>query len=182
MQLLARLYGCNHINNCSYYCHQASGVGLNATIGTGTATIQYADLHKADLIFVFGANPASNHPRFVKVLLECRQRGGKVIVVNPTREPGLVKFASPSNFKSMIAGGGEVASHFIQPHVGGDVPLICGIIKSLIEKDYVEQSFIDQHCENYADYAAFIQSLKWETICRESGVSKEDIEEIALHI
>ena len=26
LQLFARLYGTNHVNNCSYYCHQASGV------------------------------------------------------------------------------------------------------------------------------------------------------------
>ncbi len=28
LQLFARVYGTNHVNNCSYYCHQASGVGL----------------------------------------------------------------------------------------------------------------------------------------------------------
>src|ERR1700674_132859 len=27
LQLLARLYGTNNVNNCSYYCHQGSGVG-----------------------------------------------------------------------------------------------------------------------------------------------------------
>lgn len=179
LQLFARLYGCNHINNCSYYCHQASGVGLNATIGTGTATIQYADLHKADLIFVFGANPASNHPRFVKVLLECRQRGGQVIVVNPSREPGLVKFASPSNFKSMITGGGEVASDYVQPHVGGDVAFISGVAKSLIERDLIDHTFITEHCENFDAYKNFINDLDWEVISREAGVEREEIEHIA---
>jgi anaerobic selenocysteine-containing dehydrogenase len=63
LQLFARLYGSNHVNNCSYYCHQASGVGLQAAIGTGTATVQYQDLPQADTFFVIGANPASNHPR-----------------------------------------------------------------------------------------------------------------------
>ena len=29
LQLFARMYGTNNVNNCSYYCHQASGVGLN---------------------------------------------------------------------------------------------------------------------------------------------------------
>ena len=29
LQLFARLYGTNNVNNCSYYCHQASGVGLD---------------------------------------------------------------------------------------------------------------------------------------------------------
>lgn len=179
LQLFARLFGSNHINNCSYYCHQASGVGLNNCIGNGTATIQYGDLHKADLIFVFGANPASNHPRFVKVLLECRQRGGKVVVVNPAREAGLVRFASPSNFKSMISGGGEVASHYVQPHVGGDVALLSGMAKYLIENELVEQDYIDAYCEAFDSYSKFIADLKWQDIETESGLARSEIEGLA---
>ena len=179
LQLFARLYGCNHINNCSYYCHQASGVGLGQSIGSGTSTIQYGDLHKADLIFVFGANPASNHPRFVKVLLECRQRGGQVVIVNPAREAGLVRFASPSNFKSMITGGGEVASHYIQPHVGSDVALISGMAKHLIENDLVNQNYIDSYCENFASYSQFIAALSWTEIESECGLERSQIESLA---
>ncbi len=179
LQLFARLYGCNHINNCSYYCHQASGVGLSASIGTGTATIQYADLHRADQIFVFGANPASNHPRFVKVLLECRQRGGEIVIVNPAREAGLVRFASPSNFKSMISGGGAVASHFVQPHVGGDVAFISGMAKSLLEKNHIDQTFVENYCADFPAYEEFIGQLQWSDIERESGVSKTEIDTIA---
>ena len=33
LQLFARLYGTNNVNNCSYYCHQASGVGLTSAVG-----------------------------------------------------------------------------------------------------------------------------------------------------
>lgn len=179
LQLFARLFGCNHINNCSYYCHQASGVGLSNSIGNGTATIRYGDLHKADLIFVFGANPASNHPRFVKVLLECRQRGGQVIVINPAREAGLIRFASPGNFKSMISGGSEVASQYCQPHVGGDVALICGMAKQLIENNHVDKLFIDSFCEDFDAYAAFITNLKWSAIEQESGLARSEIESLA---
>ena len=37
-QLLARAYGTNNVNNCSYYCHQATSEGLATTIGKGTST------------------------------------------------------------------------------------------------------------------------------------------------
>ena len=40
LQLFARLYGTNFVNNCSFYCHQASAVGLTAALGTGTATLR----------------------------------------------------------------------------------------------------------------------------------------------
>src|SRR5690606_26068325 len=104
LQLFVRIYGTNNIINCSYYCHQASGVGLGSTIGTGTATIQLDDLESSDLIFVIGANPASNHPRFVRELMLCRRRGGKVIIINPLKELGLVKFSIPSDVESMLSG------------------------------------------------------------------------------
>ena len=43
LQLFARLYGTNNVNNCSYYCHQASGVGLTSVTGSGTATVALED-------------------------------------------------------------------------------------------------------------------------------------------
>ena len=50
-----------NINNCSYYCHQASGVTAVGG-GSGTATVVLEDVDQADCIFVIGGNPASNHP------------------------------------------------------------------------------------------------------------------------
>ncbi len=179
LQLLARLYGTNNINNCSYYCHQASGVGLTNTIGTGTATIQYSDLELADTIFVFGANPASNHPRYLKTLIHCRRRGGNVIVVNPVKEPGMVKFASPSDWRSMIKGGQEISSVYVQPRLGGDIAFMQGICKIVIEKHAVDENFIRSYCQGYEEFKSAIISLSWQTICESSGVEKDVIEKVA---
>jgi anaerobic selenocysteine-containing dehydrogenase len=100
LQLFARALGTNNVNNCSYYCHQATSVALEHSIGTGTATVELADLGSCDLIFVIGANPASNHPRFIHQLKACRERGGHVVIINPAREPGLVRFAVPKSANS----------------------------------------------------------------------------------
>lgn len=179
LQLMARLYGTNNINNCSYYCHQASGVGLTETLGTGTATIQYQDLEKADLIFVFGANPASNHPRFVKTLIHCRRRGGKVIVVNPAREPGMVKFASPSDWRSMVKGGEDIASTYVQPHVGGDIALMQGIAKWVLENNAEDSAFIAGHTQGFDTYREAISALGWDAIETSSGLTREQIIDVA---
>lgn len=179
LQLLARVYGSNHVNNCSYYCHQASGAGLASSIGTSTATIQYQDLHQADLFIVAGANPASNHPRFVKTLIECRQRGGKVIVINPVREAGLVRFASPSNFRSMITGGTEVASHYLQPHIGGDIALFNGIAKAVLETGGEDSAFVTRHCNHFDSYRDWLEAISWEELERRSGVEHKQLASVA---
>jgi hypothetical protein len=97
LQLFARLYGTNNVNNCSYYCHQASGVGLT-TVGSGTATlVTLEDVEHADMVFVIGGNPPSNHPRLMSSLMKVRNQGGKVISINPVVETGMVNFRVPSN-------------------------------------------------------------------------------------
>ena len=65
-------------------------------------------------------NPASNHPRLIVKLVEMRERGGTVIVVNPVRELGLVRFRIPSRPGSLLAGS-RVSDIYLQPHVGGVV-------------------------------------------------------------
>ncbi len=179
LQLFARAWGTNHINNCSYYCHQASGVGLTNSIGSGTATLQLRDLKCSDMIFVIGANPASNHPRFVKELVACRRRGGHVIIINPAKEKGLVEFTLPSDWRSMIKGGSKVASLYLQPHIGTDIAVLKGIAKACIAKNGQNKTFIDQYTEGFADYIADIEKTTWQDITALSGIEQTTLEQVA---
>ena len=179
LQLLARVYGTNNVNNCSFYCHQATGVGLSETIGVGTATVELDDLDGCDLIFVIGANPASNHPRFIHKLQACRERGGKVVIINPAKEPGLVRFALPKSPKSLIIGGSEIASHYLQPHIGSDLAVFKGIAKAVIQRYGIAKQFINDYTENYTAFVEDINSTSWDSIETLSGLSKKDLQDIA---
>ncbi len=178
LQLLARQYGTNNVNNCSYYCHQASGVGLSSTVGSGTATIVLEDLEKADTVFVIGGNPASNHPRLMTSLMKVRRNGGNVIVINPVIETGMKKFRVPSS-PSSLAVATSVATHYIQPHIGGDLALLWGLAKAVVENGSLDQPFIDSFCEGTEDWLAAVETLSWEEIEAKSGVSTTQIKEIA---
>ena len=179
LQLFARLYGTNNVSNCSYYCHQATGVALQNTIGTGTATVELDDLSGCDLVFLVGANPASNHPRLLHKLIELRRRGGQVVVINPMREPGLVKFAAPKMMSSMLKGGDEVASLYLQPRVGTDVALLAGIAKAVIAQGGVADDFVRSSTRHSAEYLSYISQLDWDELTAECGVSQETIEAAA---
>jgi molybdopterin-dependent oxidoreductase alpha subunit len=179
LQLFARLYGTNNVTNCSYYCHQATSEGLGTTIGAGTATVELEDLSLCDAIFVIGANPASNHPRFIHKLKACRDRGGEVIVINPAKEPGLIKFALPKSMRSIITGGSDIASVYVQPKIGGDLALFKGIAKYLIENNHTAPSFIEQYTQGYDAFLADINDTSWTEIEKLSGVAKVDIEVVA---
>ncbi|MEQ1931378.1 MAG: FdhF/YdeP family oxidoreductase [Parvularculaceae bacterium] len=178
-QLLARAWGTNNVNNCSYYCHQATSVALESTIGAGTSTVELEDLNGCDLIFVIGANPASNHPRFIYKLKACRDRGGDVIVINPAKEPGLVKFAMPKSARSMLAGGDDIATDYLQPRIGGDIALLKGLAKAVIELHGADEAFIAAHTKGFASYRADLDAASWDDIVTRSGVARDAILRVA---
>lgn len=179
LQLMARIYGTNNINNCSFYCHQATGVGLQSVIGSGTSTIELSDLQHCDTFFLIGANPASNHPRLIHQLKAIRERGGKVIVINPAKEPGLVKFSVPKSMGSMLSGGSEIASHYVQPNIASDWYVLTGIAKYLLNNDQCDMAYIENHTEGVNAYIEQCQSTTWQVITNETGLSQQAIETIA---
>ncbi len=181
IQLLSRVYGTNNVNNCSYYCHQASGVGLSSVTGSGTATIVLEDLEslgKGDVFFLIGANPASNHPRLMTTLAGLKRRGGRVIVVNPLKETGLVRFKVPSKVRSLLFGT-EIADMYLQPNIGGDVALLSGIAKSVIAADGADLAFVENYAAGWAEFKSSVEAMSWDDIVASSGVDRASIEKAA---
>ncbi|MGE3841707.1 MAG: molybdopterin-dependent oxidoreductase, partial [Vicinamibacterales bacterium] len=178
LQLFARLYGTNNVNNCSYYCHQASGVGMASSLGTGTATVTLEDLERSDLVFVIGGNPASNHPRLMTTLMHLRRRGGHVVVINPLVETGLVRFRVPSDPRSLLFGS-DIASLYVQPHIGGDLALLTGIAKRIVEMNAHDEPYLRAYCAGWDAWRRRLDSMTWEEIWTKSGVNRESIDAIA---
>jgi molybdopterin-dependent oxidoreductase alpha subunit len=177
LQLLARLFGTNYVNNCSYYCHQASGVGLGSAIGMSVGTIRLEDLDHCDLYILIGANPASNHPRLMRTLMQIRRRGGQVIVINPVRELGLVNFRVPSDVRSLLFGS-EIASQYVQPHIGGDLALLTGLAKIVLERGGHDPQFIAAHTEGFDEFRRQVEAMPWDEIEAGSGVDRATIERV----
>ena len=175
LQLLARMLGTNNVSNCSYYCHQATGEALNSTVGTGTATIELDDLAGSDLVFLVGANPASNHPRLLHKLIELRRRGGQVIVINPLREAGLVRFAAPKMPSSLLRGGDDVASLYLQPKAGTDIALFMAMGKQILESGAVDRGFIDAHSAGFEALRAHLEAQDADALAAACGVPAEAI-------
>lgn len=178
LQLFARLFGSNHVSNCSYYCHQASGVGLADSIGTGTASVTLDDVEHADLVFLIGANPASNHPRLMRTLMKIRRSGGQVVVINPLREVGLVNFRVPSDMRSLLFGS-SIASRYMQVHAGGDLALLTGIAKAVVERGAIDEGFIRDSTDGWEPFREHLQTIEWQAIEQAGGVDRPAIEDVA---
>jgi molybdopterin-dependent oxidoreductase alpha subunit len=179
LQLMMRTLGSNNLADCSDLCHAPSTTALKEMFGTNTSIVSLESLKQADCVVLAGANSAYNHPRLMNELIKLRDRGGKVIVINPVMEIGLVKFGSPAFPVKSLIPGSEIASLYLQPIPGSDVALFMGIQKALIEQGFVQYDFLQAHTEGWEDVIDQARSLDWETITSICGVSQPEIETAA---
>lgn len=176
LQLMMRSLDSNNLADCSDLCHAASTVGLKQMFGSGTSMVSLENLKQADCVVLIGSNAPANHPRLMNELIKLRERGGKVIVINPAIEVGLVKFASPAfPIKSMLAGGSDISSLYLQPIPGSDVALFVGIQKSLIEQNLIKLDFLQKYSENWQHIIQYAEITSWQTITSTCGISQTEI-------
>jgi molybdopterin-dependent oxidoreductase alpha subunit len=179
LQLMMRTLGSNNLADCSDLCHAPSTTGLNKMFGTRTSVVSLENLKKADCVVLAGANSSYNHPRLMNELIKLRDRGGKIIVINPVMEIGLVKFGSPAFPLKSLVSGSEIASLYLQPIPGSDTALFVGIQKSLVEQGLVQEDYLRAHTEGWEAIVEQAQSTPWSTITATCGVSQLEIEAAA---
>ena len=95
------------------------------TLGVGAPTCSLSDLIGTDLVILLGTDIANNQPVTTKYLHYARERGARILVVNPYREPGLERYWVPSVAKSALFGT-VLMDDFFQVHVGGDSAVLSG--------------------------------------------------------
>ncbi|CAM5602157.1 FdhF/YdeP family oxidoreductase [Streptomyces fumanus] len=184
LQLFARAFGTNNLPDCSNLCHESSGFALHETLGTGKGTVSLEDLHHADLIFVVGQNPGSNHPRQLSALEQAKRNGARIIAVNPLPEAGLLRFKNPQKPRGVIGRGVQIADRFLHIKIGGDLALFQGLNRLLLEAEdarpgtVLDQDFIRSSTAGFEEFAQYARSVAWEDIVSATGLTREKIESI----
>jgi molybdopterin-dependent oxidoreductase alpha subunit len=173
-QKVARFFGTNHVDTSARICHAPSTAALSATIGCAATTCSYSDWIGTDLLIFVGSNIANNQPVATKYLYYAKQKGTKVFVVNPYLEPGLERYWVPSVPKSALLGT-RFADDFFQIHVGGDIPFFHGVLKHLIENDWLDRAFIAERTAGWDELELILRGLSWESLERGSGQTRAEM-------
>jgi len=88
-------------------------------------TNHWIDLRNADVILVMGGNPASNHPVSMKWIMKAKERGAKLIVVDPR----FTQTAAKADLYAPIRSGTDIA-------------FINGMIKYIIENNLYFKEYV----------------------------------------
>ena len=184
-QLFVRQFGTNNLPDCSNMCHESSGWALSKSIGVGKGTVTLDDFDRAEAIFVIGQNPGTNHPRMLTSLLHAKRNGCKLVHINPLHETGMNRFKHPQEVLGLLGSGTKLADLFLQVRVNGDVALLKGISKAVLEREeqspgaVLDHQFINDSTAGYEQFVAGLKNVSWQQITSHSGVEKDQIEEAA---
>ncbi|MGW2430143.1 FdhF/YdeP family oxidoreductase [Streptomyces sp. NPDC001640] len=180
-QLMARELGTNNLPDCSNMCHEASGRALQASLGTGKGTVDLKDWENADALFILGVNAASNAPRMLTALAEAYHRGAQIVHINPLVEAAATRTIVPHDFLDMaLFKTTRTSTLNLQPRIGGDMALLRGMAKAVLEESKtdpkaLDQEFVDRHTSGFDEYRALCEETPWAELERQSGISRADI-------
>ena len=187
--LFARMYGNNNLADSSNMCHESTSVGMRQSVGAPVGTVVLDDFAATDCIFFFGQNVGSNSPRLLHDLQRASRRGVPIVTFNPLRERGLERFRNPQSTQMLTGEDTRISTHYYQVKAGGDIAAIMGMCKALIAADdeaqktgathVLDATFIAEHTQGFAPFAALARATPWTDIERESGLSRVDIEAAA---
>ncbi len=190
LQLFARQFGTNNLPDCSNMCHESSGVALTETLGVGKGVATLEDMESTELIFIFGNNPGTNHPRMLTSLQKAKDQGAKIIAVNPLPEVSLMRvtnpnpqdYSNPLELPFALLGKGQaLADLYLPVRVNGDVAAIKGILKDLFERERegrpsaIDHEFIQTYTEGFAELHRDVEAASWEEIEEESGLTRSQL-------
>ena len=180
-QLFARLYGTNNLPDSSNMCHESSSVAMKEVIGIGKATVTLDDFEHADAIFILGQNPGTNHPRMLATLQKAARRGCQIVSINPLPEAGTTRFIHPQEFTTWLGHGTPLATLFLPVKINGDVALLKGMMKELLEREnqhpgtVLDMAFIQEYTDGFENFATALRQVSWDDIMKGSGIPREDI-------
>ena len=77
--------------------------------------------------------------------------------------------------RSMVLNDNAIATEYVQPNVGGDIALLKGVAKAVLESGNENHHFIDNHTTGFDEYLQDIAHTDWKEIEISSGIEKSQI-------
>jgi assimilatory nitrate reductase catalytic subunit len=143
-------------------CMVSAGAGNMRAFGIDRSTNPWADILAAEVVWISGSNVAECSPITTNYVWQARERGARVIVVDPRVTP--------------IA---RTCDLFLPIRPGRDAALFCGILHLMIENGWIDQEFIANHTTGFEDVAASVKPWTARRTAEVTGIASKAIEQAA---
>ena len=155
-------FGTNNVDHCTRLCHASSVAALLEGIGSAAVSNQVNDVARAEVIFLIGANPVSNHPVAATFIKNAAKEGAKLIYADPRRS--------------------ELARHahyYLQFKPDTDVALLNAMMYTIVHEGLVNEEFVKSRTLGYEELKKNVEGYSPETMAPLCGIPAETIKEVA---
>jgi formate dehydrogenase major subunit len=152
----------NNVDHCTRLCHASSVAALLEGIGSGAVSNPVMDVLKAEVVFLIGANPVSNHPVAATWMKNAVKNGTKLIYADPRR--------------SELS---RHAAHMLQFKPDSDVALLNAMMCTIVEENLVDPKFIADRTSGYAELRENVLRYPPEAMAPVCGIDAQTIRTVA---
>lgn len=145
--------GTNNVDCCARVCHGPTAAGMRRVFGTGAATNALADIARADVLLVAGANATAAHPVTGARIRRAVARGAALVVIDPRR----TELAA-------------IADVHLQLRPGTNVALLNALAAALFDEGLVDRAFLELRAADVAELEAFARAYAPEATADVTGV------------
>ncbi|MBV6459463.1 MAG: Assimilatory nitrate reductase catalytic subunit [Fimbriimonadaceae bacterium] len=139
-------------------CMVSAGTGNKKAFGIDRAANYWEDILLADVILCAGTNVAECSPITTDYIWRARDRGAKLIMVDPRVTPL-----------------GRTCDLHLPVRPGADSALFSAILRVLIEENFVDEAFVAAHTSGWEETRAAALAMSLDEASRISGVLLDDI-------
>ena len=154
--------GTSNIDYNGRLCMVSAGAGNSKAFGVDRAANPWSDILGAELIWISGANVAECAPITTDYVWQARERGARVIVVDPRLTP--------------IA---RTCDLFLPIKPGRDAALFNGILHLMIEHGWVDRDFVASQTVGFDDLARTVAEWTPARTAAVTGITESAIRQAA---
>lgn len=161
-KLMKGFIGSGNIDTNSRLCMSSSVAGHRRAFGTDTVPGTYEDIELADLVILTGSNLAWCHPVIYQRLAAAKaaRPGMTVVVIDPRR--------------TMTA---DIADLHLAIRPDTDVALFVGVFTHLISTNAVDQNYLAEHTNGFAEAFASASALSFNDVLDHTGLPAMQLRE-----
>ena len=130
-------------------------------------TNMFADIENAEMVVVWGTNPATDSPPIDMLRLEAAaQRGADIVVIDPRRTETAIR----------------TGAQWVPVRPGTDGALALSMIEVTVEDDLYDEDFAENWCYGFGELAKCVQHFRPEVVETITGVPADTIRDLAHRI
>jgi formate dehydrogenase (coenzyme F420) alpha subunit len=143
-------------------CIGSSSTALRLCLGSPNSTTTVDEMLNAELVLLFGANIAETYPLYIRWIDRAREKGTKVLYVDPRRTP------TSNHCDEQIMG-----------RPGTDGALALGLIRFLAKENLYDKAFVKAHVNGMDEVIAAAEAYTPEEVARITWIPAAKVEELA---